>query len=336
MSIERVAMPAQQPLMRAKNFDEVNTGYSESDAALEASRCLNCKNPRCVTGCPVNVRIPDFISKIKQGDYEGAYQTIRSTSSLPAVCGRVCPQENQCESKCVMGIKGKSVAIGNLERFVADRHMAGNHAVERPESNGTKVAVIGAGPAGLTCAGDLRQRGYDVTVFEALHAPGGVLIYGIPEFRLPKALVRREVAALEEMGVELKLNQVIGRTHTIDELFEEGYKAVFIGSGAGLPNFMRVPGEELNGVYSANEYLTRINLMKAYKEGAHTPIMHAKRAAIIGGGNVGHGRGALCAAHGRGNVHRVPPRHRRDARAPRGDSPRAGRRRELRKPRRTA
>lgn len=286
MSIERVAMPEQQPQVRAHNFDEVNLGYSEQDALLEASRCLHCKNPRCVNGCPVGVRIPDFIAKVKQQDYEGAYQVIHSTSSLPAVCGRVCPQENQCEKQCVLGIKARSVAIGNLERFVADWHMAGKHDAQRPASNGHKVAIVGAGPSGLTCAGDLRQRGYDVTVFEALHAPGGVLMYGIPEFRLPKDLVRREVASLEEMGVELRLNQVIGRTHTVDELFEAGYEAVFIGSGAGLPNFMRVPGEDLNGVYSANEYLTRINLMKAYKEGAHTPIMRAKRAAVIGGGNV--------------------------------------------------
>lgn len=286
MSSERVAMPEQSPKVRATNFDEVALGYSESDAAAEAARCLNCKNPRCVTGCPVNVHIPEFISHIKQGDYEGAYQAIRLTNSLPAVCGRVCPQESQCESKCVLGIKGQSVAIGRLERFAADRHMAGEHEVECPPSNGVRVAVVGAGPSGLTCAGDLRRLGYDVTVFEALHAPGGVLIYGIPEFRLPKDLVRREVDTLERMGVNVRLNQVIGRTHTIDELFENGFKAVFIGSGAGLPNFMRVPGEDLNGVYSANEYLTRINLMKAYKPGAHTPIMHAKRAAIIGGGNV--------------------------------------------------
>ncbi len=286
MSSERVAMPEQSPKVRATNFDEVALGYSESDAAAEAARCLNCKNPRCVTGCPVNVHIPEFISHIKQGDYEGAYQAIRLTNSLPAVCGRVCPQESQCESKCVLGIKGQSVAIGRLERFVADRHMAGEHEVECPPSNGVRVAVVGAGPSGLTCAGDLRRLGYDVTVFEALHAPGGVLIYGIPEFRLPKDLVRREVDTLERMGVNVRLNQVIGRTHTIDELFDDGFKAVFIGSGAGLPNFMRVPGEDLNGVYSANEYLTRINLMKAYKPGAHTPIMHAKRAAIIGGGNV--------------------------------------------------
>ncbi len=286
MSSERVAMPEQPAKVRATNFDEVTLGYSERDAATEAARCLNCKNPRCVTGCPVGVHIPEFIARVKQGDYEGAYQAIRLTNSLPAVCGRVCPQESQCESKCVLGIKGQSVAIGRLERFVADRHMAGEHAVECPPSNGVRVAVVGAGPSGLTCAGDLRRLGYDVTVFEALHAPGGVLIYGIPEFRLPKDLVRREVETLERMGVDIRLNQVIGRTHTIDELFEAGYRAVFVGSGAGLPNFMRVPGEDLNGVYSANEYLTRINLMKAYKPGAHTPIMHAKRAAIIGGGNV--------------------------------------------------
>lgn len=286
MSIDRVAMPEQPPEVRAHNFEEVTLGYSESDALREASRCLNCKKPRCMTGCPVNVNIPDFISHIKTGDYEGAYQSIRLTSSLPAVCGRVCPQESQCESKCVLGIKGQSVAIGRLERFAADRHMQSEHSVEPPASNGIKVAVIGAGPSGLTCAGDLRGMGYDVTVFEALHAPGGVLIYGIPEFRLPKTLVCNEVANLEKLGVEVRLNQVIGRTHTVDELFEEGYKAVFIGSGAGLPNFLGIPGEDLNGVYSANEYLTRINLMKAYRADSHTPIMHAKRAAVIGGGNV--------------------------------------------------
>ncbi|MBE6646351.1 MAG: NADPH-dependent glutamate synthase [Ruminococcaceae bacterium] len=287
MSLKKNPMPTQEPSVRAKNFDEVALGYSEETAINEAMRCLNCKHMPCVNGCPVKIHIPEFIGKIKEGDFEGAYQVINRSSSLPAVCGRVCPQESQCESKCVRGIKGEPVGIGRLERFVADWHNA--HAageVKRPESNGHKVAVVGSGPSGLTCAGDLAKKGYEVTVFEALHLAGGVLVYGIPEFRLPKAIVQKEVDTLKSLGVKIETNVVIGKTVTVDELFEDGFEAVFIGSGAGLPRFMGIPGESLKGVYSANEFLTRSNLMKAYRDDSTTPILHAKRVAVVGGGNV--------------------------------------------------
>ena len=287
MSPKKNPMPSQEPSVRARNFAEVALGYDEATAIDEALRCLNCKNMPCVTGCPVNVHIPEFIAKIKDGDFEGAYQIIAQSSSLPAVCGRVCPQETQCESKCVRGIKGEPVGIGRLERFVADWHNA--HSSETPVTapkNGRKVAVVGAGPSGLTCAGDLAKKGYDVTVFEALHAAGGVLVYGIPEFRLPKSIVKKEVDHLVAMGVEIKTNMVIGKTLTVDELFEAGYEAVFIGSGAGLPNFMGIAGESYKGVYSANEFLTRSNLMKAYRENPETPIMKGGKVAVVGGGNV--------------------------------------------------
>jgi glutamate synthase (NADPH/NADH) small chain len=281
-------MPVQEPKVRARNFKEVATGYTAEIAVDEAKRCLNCKNKPCVQGCPVNIAIPDFISKVKEGDFEGAYQVISKSSSLPAVCGRVCPQETQCESKCTVGIKFEPVGIGRLERFVADYHNAnfkGEPVV--PPSNGKKVAVIGSGPSGLTCAGDLAKKGYKVTVFEALHLAGGVLVYGIPEFRLPKAIVQKEVETLKKYGVDVETNVVVGKTITIDELFEEeGFSAVFVGSGAGLPRFMGIPGEGLKGVYSANEFLTRANLMKAYNDDTHTPIMHAKNVAVVGGGNV--------------------------------------------------
>ena len=280
-------MPTQEPSVRAKNFDEVALGYSEETAIDEAMRCLNCKHMPCVNGCPVKIHIPEFIGKIKEGDFEGAYQVINRSSSLPAVCGRVCPQESQCESKCVRGIKGEPGGIGRLERFVADWHNA--HAsgeVKKPESNGHRVAVVGSGPSGLTCAGDLAKKGYEVTVFEALHLAGGVLVYGIPEFRLPKAIVQKEVDTLKALGVKIETNVVIGKTITVDELFEDGFEAVFIGSGAGLPRFMGIPGESLKGVYSANEFLTRSNLMKAYRDDSTTPILHAKRVAVVGGGNV--------------------------------------------------
>ncbi|MBP3375425.1 MAG: NADPH-dependent glutamate synthase [Clostridia bacterium] len=287
MSLKKNPMPTQEPSVRAKNFDEVALGYSEEMAIDEAMRCLNCKHMPCVNGCPVKIHIPEFIGKIKEGDFEGAYQVINRSSSLPAVCGRVCPQESQCESKCVRGIKGEPVGIGRLERFVADWHNA--HAegeVKKPESNGHKVAIVGSGPSGLTCAGDLAKKGYDVTVFEALHLAGGVLVYGIPEFRLPKAIVQKEVDTLKALGVKIETNVVIGKTITVDELFEDGFEAVFIGSGAGLPRFMGIPGESLKGVYSANEFLTRSNLMKAYRDDSTTPILHAKRVAVVGGGNV--------------------------------------------------
>lgn len=280
-------MPTQEPSVRAHNFDEVALGYSEEDALDEALRCLNCKTMPCVGGCPVHVHIPAFIERIKACDFEGAYEIIAKSSSLPAVCGRVCPQETQCESKCVRGIKGEPVGIGRLERFVADYHNA--HATSVPETlpkNGHKVAVIGSGPSGLTCAGDLARLGYTVTVFEALHKAGGVLVYGIPEFRLPKRIVEKEVNQLRAMGVEILTNMIIGKTLTIDELFEMGYEAVFIGSGAGLPRFMGIPGESLKGVYSANEFLTRSNLMKAYRADSTTPIMKGGRVAVVGGGNV--------------------------------------------------
>ena len=280
-------MPSQDAVERARNFDEVALGYDEATAIDEALRCLSCKNMPCVSGCPVNIRIPEFIAKIKLGDFEGAYEIISSTSSLPAVCGRVCPQEVQCEAKCVRGIKGEPVGIGRLERFVADWHNAHNTApVSRISSNGRKVAVVGSGPSGLTCAGDLARLGYEVTVFEALHTAGGVLVYGIPEFRLPKSIVKKEVDNLKAMGVRVMTNVIIGKTLTVDELFLDGYEAVFIGSGAGLPNFMGIPGEAYKGVYSANEFLTRANLMKAYKSNPDTPIMKGGRVAVVGGGNV--------------------------------------------------
>jgi glutamate synthase (NADPH/NADH) small chain len=280
-------MPSQDPNVRNKNFLEVALGYDEQTALDEAMRCLNCKNMPCVSGCPVNIHIPEFIAKIKEGDFEGAYQVISQSSSLPAVCGRVCPQESQCESKCVRGIKGEPVGIGRLERFVADWHNTHSQAaVEVPAPNGHKVAVVGSGPAGLTCAGDLAKKGYKVTIFEALHTAGGVLVYGIPEFRLPKAIVQKEVDTLKALGVDVETNMVIGKTLTIDELFDMGYEAVFVGSGAGLPRFMGIPGESYKGVYSANEFLTRNNLMKAYRDGSATPVMHAKRVAVVGGGNV--------------------------------------------------
>ena len=284
---EKHAMPVQDPKVRARNFEEVALGYSENIAVAEAQRCLNCKNKPCVNGCPVNIDIPGFITKVKEGKFEDAYSIISLSSSLPAVCGRVCPQETQCEQKCTLGIKFQPVGIGRLERFVADYHNKNFKGLTSvPVSNGHKVAVIGSGPSGLTCAGDLAKKGYRVTVFEALHLAGGVLVYGIPEFRLPKDIVEKEVENLKAYGVEIMTNVVIGKTLTIDELFEDSFEAVFIGSGAGLPRFMGIPGESLKGVYSANEFLTRSNLMKAYKDGSDTPIMHAKRVAVVGGGNV--------------------------------------------------
>ena len=287
MSLKKNEMPTQDPKVRACNFHEVAQGYDEATAIDEANRCLNCKTMPCVSGCPVNIHIPEFITKIKEGDFEEAYNIISKSSSLPAVCGRVCPQETQCESKCVRGIKGEPVGIGRLERFVADWHNAHSTApIETAEDNGHKVAVVGSGPSGLTCAGDLAKKGYHVTVFEALHAAGGVLVYGIPEFRLPKAIVQKEVDNLVAMGVDMQTNIVVGKTLTVDELFDMGYEAVFIGSGAGLPRFMGIPGESLKGVYSANEFLTRSNLMKAYKEDADTPIMKGGKVAVVGGGNV--------------------------------------------------
>jgi len=287
MSLTRNAMPVQEAKVRAHNFDEVALGYTEEQAIDEANRCLNCKNMPCVDGCPVKIHIPEFISKIKEGDFEGAYQIITKSSSLPAVCGRVCPQETQCESKCVRGIKGESVGIGRLERFVADWHNTFcTEEPVKPTSNGHRVAIVGSGPSGLTCAGDLAKKGYEVTVFEALHTAGGVLVYGIPEFRLPKKIVAKEVDALKKLGVHIETNVVIGKTLTIDELFDMGYEAVFVGSGAGLPNFMGIPGESLKGVYSANEFLTRSNLMKSYLANPETPIMKGGKVAVVGGGNV--------------------------------------------------
>ena len=287
MNPKKNPMPSQEPDVRNHNFNEVALGYTEEMALDEAARCLNCKNMPCVAGCPVNIHIPEFIAKIRELDFEGAYQAISSDSSLPAVCGRVCPQETQCESKCVRGIKGEPVGIGRLERFVADWHNAHAGAPAAPaESNGHKVAIVGSGPSGLTCAGDLARKGYKVSVFEALHTAGGVLVYGIPEFRLPKAIVQKEIDNLIAMGVDVETNMVIGKTLTIDELFDMGYEAVFIGSGAGLPMFMNIPGENLKGVYSANEFLTRINLMKAYRENSDTPILHGRSVAVVGGGNV--------------------------------------------------
>ncbi len=287
MSLKKNPMPVQEPEVRAQNFEEVALGYTEEQAVDEANRCLNCKNKPCVGKCPVAIDIPAFIARIRERDFEGAYQIITRQSSLPAVCGRVCPQETQCESKCVRGVKGEPVAIGRLERFVADYHMAHcDTPPERPAPNGHKVAVIGAGPSGLTCAGDLGRMGYDVTVFEALHLAGGVLVYGIPQFRLPKEIVRREIDGLKALGVKMETNMVIGKVLSVDELFEDGFEAVFIGSGAGLPRFMNIPGENLKGVYSANEFLTRVNLMKSYQEDSCTPIQKVRNVAVVGGGNV--------------------------------------------------
>ena len=280
-------MPTQAPEVRAHNFSEVALGYTQETAVAEAGRCLNCKNRPCVEGCPVNIQIPEFIQKVKECDFEGAYQIISQTSSLPAVCGRVCPQETQYESKCTLGRRFEPVGIGRLERFVADWHNTfSTQKAQAPESNGHRVAVVGSGPSGLTCAGDLAKKGYKVSVFEALHTAGGVLVYGIPEFRLPKAIVAREVETLKELNVDVEPNVVIGKTLTIDELFEMGYEAVFVGSGAGLPRFMKIPGESLKGVYSANEFLTRSNLMKAYTDDPKTPIMKGGNVAVVGGGNV--------------------------------------------------
>ena len=280
-------MLTQSPVLRSRNFEEVALGYDEETAVSEAERCLNCKNQPCVTGCPVHISIPDFIAQIKTRNFEGAYQTITRSSSLPAVCGRVCPQESQCESKCTLGIKFEPVAIGRLERYAADRHNnAPQGDIQKPEPNGHKVAVIGSGPSGLTCAGDLAKKGFAVTVYEALHTAGGVLVYGIPEFRLPKKIVAKEIESLKALGVSIETNIIIGRTLTVDELFDMGFEAVFIGSGAGLPNFMGIPGESYKGVYSANEYLTRSNLMKAYLDDLVTPIMKHGKVAVVGGGNV--------------------------------------------------
>ncbi len=288
MSLCKNPMPVQEAKHRNSNFFEVALGYSVEQAMDEAKRCLNCKNKLCITSCPVQIDIPEFIQEVAAGRFEEAYSIITKASSLPAVCGRVCPQESQCEAKCVRGIKGEAVAIGRLERFVADWHnSSSNIKVIRPRSNGHRVAVIGSGPSGLACAGDLARKGYEITVFEALHLAGGVLVYGIPEFRLPKSIVKQEIEGLQELGVEIRTNMVIGKTVSIDELLEEyGFEAVFIGSGAGLPSFMNIPGENLKGVYSANEFLTRINLMKAYEETAMTPIQRGGRVAVVGGGNV--------------------------------------------------
>ena len=287
MQMNKTPMKEQDPNVRNANFLEVALGYTLDEAVNEAKRCIHCKNPACVTGCPVGIPIPDFLAKVAEGDIAAAYEILSNANALPAISGRVCPQENQCEGKCVRGIKGEPVAIGRVERFVAD--WAAEHGVSNlaaAPANGHKVAVIGSGPAGLTCAGELARMGYAVSVFEAFHTPGGVLSYGIPEFRLPKAIVQREVDNLKKMGVDIELNMVIGKVLTITELFQRGYESVFIASGAGLPMFMKIPGESLVGVYSANEYLTRINLMKAYKPDAETPILHNKKVAVVGGGNV--------------------------------------------------
>ena len=287
-SLTKLPAREQAPEVRRRNFEEVSQGYDEAMAREEATRCIDCKNPACMTGCPVGVHIPDFIRHVKEGEFEKAYETIRLTNNLPAICGRVCPQETQCESKCVRGVKGDPVGIGRLERFCADYAM--QHAstkAERPAPNGHRVAVVGSGPSGLTCAGDLAKLGYDVTIFEALHTPGGVLVYGIPEFRLPKRLVREEIATVEALGVKIETDVVVGRSVSLEELFDEGYEAVFVGSGAGLPRFQGIPGENLNGVYSANEFLTRINLMKAYAfPETDTPVRVGKKVAVVGGGNV--------------------------------------------------
>ncbi|MGE5613392.1 MAG: NADPH-dependent glutamate synthase [Bacillota bacterium] len=288
MSLEKTKMPEQDPQVRSGNFNEVALGYTAEMAMKEAERCLQCKHRPCIEGCPVNVQIPDFIKLISEGKFEEAYKKIKETNSLPAICGRVCPQETQCENLCVRGKKSEPVGIGRLERFAADWFIASREEnIELPPSNGKKVAVIGSGPAGLTCAGDLAKMGYDVTIFEAFHVPGGVLMYGIPEFRLPKALVQKEIDFLRRLGVKIMTNMVIGKVLSLDELFEQGFEAIFIGTGAGLPSFMRIPGENLNGVYSANEFLTRINLMKAYKFPEYdTPVRVTDKVAVIGGGNV--------------------------------------------------
>ena len=286
MANKKNPMPMQEPSVRRHNFKEVTLGYTPEMAMDEAARCLNCKNHPCVEGCPVHIHIPEFLKEAAEGNFEKAYEILSCSSSLPAVCGRVCPQENQCEARCVRGIKGEAVGIGRVERFVADWHLSHPGKPSVPEKNGHKVAVIGSGPAGLTCAGDLAKLGYEVTVFEALHTAGGVLVYGIPEFRLPKAIVKKEIEGLKELGVTIETNTVVGKTILIDELFEEGFEAIFIGSGAGLPRFMNIPGENLKSVYSANEFLTRSNLMKAYEENSATPIYRGKQVAVVGGGNV--------------------------------------------------
>ncbi len=305
MQMEKTPMPEQEANVRNANFKEVALGYTLEQAQNEAQRCLNCKHKPCVSGCPVGIPIPEFVGKVAEGDLAAAYQLLSDANALPAISGRVCPQETQCEGKCVRGIKGEPVSIGRIERFVADWAAENGIAnVSTAPKNGHKVAVIGSGPAGLTCAGELARMGYAVSVFEAFHTPGGVLSYGIPEFRLPKAIVKREVANLEKMGVDIELNMVIGKVLTITELFEQGYEAVFIGSGAGLPMFMKIPGESLVGVYSANEYLTRINLMKAYREDSPTPVLHNKRVAVVGGGNVAMDA-ARCAKRLGADVHIV-------------------------------
>ena len=287
--LKKIPVREQDPQKRAANFEEVCYGYNKEEAMEEASRCINCQNAKCITGCPVAINIPAFVNEVKNGEFEKAYDIISESSSLPAVCGRVCPQESQCEGKCIRGIKGESISIGKLERFVADYAMEnGLKPKKAAEPNGKKVAVIGSGPAGLTCAGDLARLGYDVTIFEALHEPGGVLVYGIPEFRLPKTrVVAKEIENVRSLGVKIETNVVVGKAVKIDELLEdEGFSAVFIGSGAGLPKFMGIPGEQSNGVFSANEYLTRSNLMKAFDEESTTPIMRGKKVAVVGGGNV--------------------------------------------------
>lgn len=288
MRMTKYPMPSQDPDVRNKNFDEVALGYDNDTAVAEANRCLQCKNHPCTKGCPVSVNIPAFIKSLREGRTKEAYDTITETNALPAVCGRVCPQENQCEKLCVRGIKGEPVGIGRLERYVADWHNANDDRTpEKPAHNGHKVAVIGSGPSGLSCAGSLAKKGYDVTIYEALHVAGGVLSYGIPEFRLPKSIVNKEIDGLRELGVKIETNAILGRSFSVEDLFNEyGYEAIFIGSGAGLPKFMKIPGINYNGVYSANEFLTRINLMKAYKEGSDTPIQRPKKAVIVGGGNV--------------------------------------------------
>ena len=287
MQMTKTPMPEQEPNVRNKNFKEVSLGYTPEMAVEEAKRCLNCKKPMCVEGCPVNIRIPEFIAKVAEGDFQAAYEVITSTNALPALSGRVCPQESQCESKCVRGVKGEPVAIGRLERFVADWYRENvNKMPEKPQTNGIKIAVVGSGPAGLTCASELAKKGYEVSIFEALHTAGGVLVYGIPEFRLPKSIVANEVEKLKAMGVQVMTNMVIGKVLSVDELFEMGFKAVFVGSGAGLPMFMHIEGEALKGVMSANEYLTRINLMKAYQGENDTPVIVSKAVAVVGGGNV--------------------------------------------------